>query len=687
MPRQRDSGVTGNMRLRFMKQGRMVRSVKVKAKTLTIGSGKRATVRVGGVPDLAPEHALVWLDEGAPTLVPSNGATVLLNGQATRYARLRPDDIVTLGQLGLQVEAIDDGEEVATAPPRRRAPVPPPVAPSSAFDDEPTKVALPRPHFELERVATRQDVPFRSFAEDDVEPTIPGALFPELAQELEEELAEDVAEPWPALPETEEFAVVREHVAPPLDATYGAAGESPAPPEPAESSFFDDEDDDEDDEFAFVEPFSLVEQIRQKVRSYTSGPREDYVVTQVFRHNEGRIWEVSSVEPGRSYLLGPGKPSLLEMGSEGRCSLSIRPGMGGIVGRGESEVPATEGKTELGEGDWASIETDECNYIVHVIRPPRPTPPSLLSSVIGTGILLVYAFVVTAAFGGGALAFASFSSEESETTENRHVTHVDLTKSLALLPPNSDIFDEEPVEPEESENSATPDENTEPVRGPPRRVRRPNRPTKNGQGTASSKLLAALTKGGHGGGSGQSIADIISSFDAPGNTVLDGFSLPGMPGVPGGKIRFAKANGAGGPVTTGINGIRGENPGIGVVQPPTGKRRTIRCKVTRAPAPPPGGEGELEASAVIAAINRRMGAITRCYERRLMSNPSLGGRINFGWTITPSGSVSGLRVRSSSLGDTQVASCVAGVLRGIRFPQPRGGSVQISYPFIFRAID
>lgn len=671
------------MRLRFMKQGRMVRSVKVKAKTLTIGSGKTATVRVGGVPDLALEHALVWLDEGSPTLVPSNGAKVLLNGQPTRYARLRPEDIVSLGQLGLQVEAIDDGEEVSSTPPRRRAPVPPPVRP--AFEDEPTKVASSRPDLGLDRVATMRDLPFSSFADDDAEPTIPGALFPELAQELEEELADDLAEPWPALPETEEFAVVREHVAPPLEASSGAFDEVPTPLE--QPFFCDEDDDDEDDEFAFVEPFSLVEQIRQKVRSYASGPREDYVVAQVFRHSEGRIWEMSSVEPGRSYLLGPGKPSLLEMGAAGRCSLTIRPGMVGTVGSGESEVPALAGKTDLGEGDWASIETDECSYIIHVMRPPRPTPPSLLSSVIGTGLLLVYAFVVTAAFGGGALAFASFADEESDSTESRHVTHVDLSKSLALLPPNADIFEEEPVEPDESEDSTTTEENTEHVRGPPKTIRRPPRPTKNGHGSASSKLLEALTKGGHGGGSGQSIADIISSFDSPGKTILDGFSLPGMPGVPGEEVRFAKANGAGGPVTTGINGIRGDNPGIGVVQPTGGKRRTIRSVVTRPPSPPPRGDGELEASAVTRAINRRMGAITRCYERCLISNPSLSGRINFGWTITPSGSVSGLRVRSSSLGDTQVGSCVAGVLRSIRFPQPRGGSVQISYPFIFRSVD
>jgi hypothetical protein len=38
------------------------------------------------------------------------------------------------------------------------------------------------------------------------------------------------------------------------------------------------------------------------------------------------------------------------------------------------------------------------------------------------------------------------------------------------------------------------------------------------------------------------------------------------------------------------------------------------------------------------------------------------------------------------MGDKKVESCVAGVIRSIQFPKPKGGGyVNVRYPFIFRA--
>jgi hypothetical protein len=34
---------------------------------------------------------------------------------------------------------------------------------------------------------------------------------------------------------------------------------------------------------------------------------------------------------------------------------------------------------------------------------------------------------------------------------------------------------------------------------------------------------------------------------------------------------------------------------------------------------------------------------------------------------------------------TSVASCVSSSIKQWKFPQPRGGSVPVSYPFLFRA--
>ena len=70
-----------------------------------------------------------------------------------------------------------------------------------------------------------------------------------------------------------------------------------------------------------------------------------------------------------------------------------------------------------------------------------------------------------------------------------------------------------------------------------------------------------------------------------------------------------------------------------------------------------------------------------------MSNPGLSGRIVFSWRVNDNGRVGGVSVRSSTIADAQVASCISGVIRRMRFPEPEGGAVTISFPFVFRAVD
>ena len=70
-----------------------------------------------------------------------------------------------------------------------------------------------------------------------------------------------------------------------------------------------------------------------------------------------------------------------------------------------------------------------------------------------------------------------------------------------------------------------------------------------------------------------------------------------------------------------------------------------------------------------------------------MANPGLSGRIVFAWRVNEQGRVSGVSVRSSSIADAQVASCISRIIQGMRFPEPEGGAVSISFPFVFRAVD
>jgi hypothetical protein len=55
------------------------------------------------------------------------------------------------------------------------------------------------------------------------------------------------------------------------------------------------------------------------------------------------------------------------------------------------------------------------------------------------------------------------------------------------------------------------------------------------------------------------------------------------------------------------------------------------------------------------------------------------------WTITAAGTVSAVEIEEDSLGDSEVSSCIRGLVLRWRFPAPSGGSVDVVYPFVFQA--
>jgi TonB family protein len=94
--------------------------------------------------------------------------------------------------------------------------------------------------------------------------------------------------------------------------------------------------------------------------------------------------------------------------------------------------------------------------------------------------------------------------------------------------------------------------------------------------------------------------------------------------------------------------------------------------------------GALDKSLIDAVIKRNMNQIRYCYQRELTKNPSLGGKIVVKFTIAKDGSVSKASIKSSSMGNAKVESCIAGRFMQFKFPEPKGGGIVIvSYPFIF----
>jgi len=77
-----------------------------------------------------------------------------------------------------------------------------------------------------------------------------------------------------------------------------------------------------------------------------------------------------------------------------------------------------------------------------------------------------------------------------------------------------------------------------------------------------------------------------------------------------------------------------------------------------------------------------------CYEKQLVENPNLAGRIDTQFTISTGGKVSSAKVTGSTLNNTAVEQCVVRTLQNIGFEAPSTpGTCVVNWPFVFNSID
>jgi len=195
--------------------------------------------------------------------------------------------------------------------------------------------------------------------------------------------------------------------------------------------------------------------------------------------------------------------------------------------------------------------------------------------------------------------------------------------------------------------------------------------------TGLLKLLGANT------GEGGSIADVLGKGDVD-RDQEKAFQGVGGVGVASGndQLRGIKSGGSGSGRVANVGGLRGGGSiaGGGTGEAASEKKVSGSIK-TEAPAV----DGELDPAMVAKEVRTRLGAIKACYERALKRNPTLSGKVVIHWTITQAGTVSGVDVEQDTLGDAEVASCIKALVARWRFPAPAGGSVDVSFPFVFQS--
>jgi TonB family protein len=87
--------------------------------------------------------------------------------------------------------------------------------------------------------------------------------------------------------------------------------------------------------------------------------------------------------------------------------------------------------------------------------------------------------------------------------------------------------------------------------------------------------------------------------------------------------------------------------------------------------------------AIAATVRQYQSGIKYVYNRELLSNPNLGGKMLVAFVIQPDGSVDSVEVRQSTLNWPALDEAVRKRMQHWKFPRSPGGPVRVVFPFVF----
>ncbi len=151
----------------------------------------------------------------------------------------------------------------------------------------------------------------------------------------------------------------------------------------------------------------------------------------------------------------------------------------------------------------------------------------------------------------------------------------------------------------------------------------------------------------------------------------------------------SNSSSASGPIKTkGTSSVGGSGFGTAGLGAGTGKRGVKGGVVGKPSLSTGSGNGRTEGLSreqVLKAMQAYLGKIQSCYERSLLSDPNLSGRIEFEWNIASSGTVKNVDIKKNSVaGGEQLGDCVSGVIKSIKFPTATNGeetNPSVGFPF------
>jgi hypothetical protein len=130
------------------------------------------------------------------------------------------------------------------------------------------------------------------------------------------------------------------------------------------------------------------------------------------------------------------------------------------------------------------------------------------------------------------------------------------------------------------------------------------------------------------------------------------------------------------PISPG-NGATGSGSDLFAVPRDAGLAQDIQQMIT------PGdltATGDVDKDAVRHVVKQNLQKLQLCYEKTLLANPGISGKVVVSFTIGIEGSVSDVTATGIH---PDVETCVATEFRTFKFPAP-SSKTQVEYPFTFR---
>ena len=148
-------------------------------------------------------------------------------------------------------------------------------------------------------------------------------------------------------------------------------------------------------------------------------------------------------------------------------------------------------------------------------------------------------------------------------------------------------------------------------------------------------------------------------------------------------VGFGGGGGGGGGYGGGIGGFGGGGAKAAGKSSVSGPKKSAVKQKSKLNLDPPKQGAFCKESDIRGVVQKRANALRNCYEQQLLANPDLSGKIIVFWKIGLDGKVTDASIKSTTMNNPRVESCLTQTVRRMRFEKPDGGICVVEYPFIF----